>query len=234
MGLWEGAVYAGWCDPLAVSSPSRVARAGIAYIGSDQFLIDGKTSGIEFLGGFGLSLIVGISLGFAIAWFRRLEYLLDPIINFLYASPRIAITPLLVLWFGIGVASKVAIIFLMSVFPIIMNTVLGVRSVDRDLVDLARSYNASDWQLLRTVIVPSSIPFIVTGVRIAIGVAFIGVVVGEFVAATAGIGFGIQQAASNFEVDRVFVGIIIIGVAGVILTEALRHLEAKLAQWKTG
>jgi NitT/TauT family transport system permease protein len=207
--------------------------AGIDYIGSEQFLIDGRTSGIEFLSGFSLAIVVGIALGFAIAWFRRLEYFLDPIINFLYASPRIAIAPLLIIWFGIDMGSKVAIIFLMAVFPIIINTALGVRSVDHDLVELARSFNASHWQLLRTVVMPFSVPFIVTGVRIGMGVAFIGVVVGEFIASTAGIGFAIQQAASSFEVDMVFVGLVIVGVAGVLMTEALRHLEAKLARWKT-
>ena len=87
LSLWEGAVYVGWWNPITVSSPSRVAKAAISYIGSEQFLTDGKTSGIEFLVGFGLALIVGISLGFAIAWFRRLDYVLDPIISFLYASP---------------------------------------------------------------------------------------------------------------------------------------------------
>lgn len=233
LGLWEAAVDLGWASRLIVSSPSQVLVTGIAYISSHQFLVDGRTSALEFVSGFGLAIVVGISLGFAIAWFRRLEHFLDPIINFLYASPRIAIAPLLIIWFGIGIGSKVAIIFLMAVFPIIINTALGVRSVDPDLTELSRSFSASDWQLLRTVVVPSSIPFIVTGVRIGMGVAFIGVVVGEFIASTSGIGFAIQQAASNFEVDMVFVGVIIVGVAGVLLTEALAHLEAKLARWKT-
>lgn len=233
LGLWEAAVDLGWASRMIVSSPSHVVITGIAYLGSKQFLIDGWTSGAEFLSGFSLAIAVGISLGFAIAWFRRLEHFLDPIINFLYASPRIAIAPLLIIWFGIGIGSKVAIIFLMAVFPIIINTALGVRSVDRDLIELSRSFSASDWQLLRTVVVPSSVPFIVTGVRIGMGVAFIGVVVGEFIASTAGIGFAIQQAASNFEVDMVFAGVIIVGVAGVLMTEALGHIEAKLARWKT-
>ncbi len=233
LGLWQAAVDLGWANRLVVSSPSHVVMTGIDYIGSRQFLIDGRTSGLEFLSGFSLAIAVGISLGFAIAWFRRLEHFLDPLINFLYASPRIAIAPLLIIWFGIGIGSKVAIIFLMAVFPIIINTALGVRSVDRDLIELSRSFSANDWQLLRTVVVPSSVPFMVTGVRIGMGVAFIGVVVGEFIASTSGIGFAIQQAASNFEVDMVFVGVIIVGVAGVLMTEALRHLEAKLARWKT-
>ena len=232
LGLWELAVDLGWGDPTQVSSPVRVARAAYVYLGTAQFVEDIAASALEFAAGFGLAVAVGIALGFAIGWFRRLELLLDPIINFLYAAPRIAITPLIVLWFGIDLASKVAVIFLMAVFPIIINTAVGVRSVDGDLRDLARSFNASDWQTLRTIIVPSAIPFIVTGLRLAIGVAFIGVVVGEFVAATAGIGFSIQQAASSYQVDQVFVGLIIIGFAGVALTEALRRLETQLARWK--
>lgn len=233
LGLWELAVDLGWGDPSQLSSPVRVARAAYVYLGTAQFVEDIAASALEFAAGFGLAVAVGIALGFGIGWFRRLELLLDPIINFLYAAPRIAITPLIVLWFGIDLASKVAVIFLMAVFPIIINTAVGVRSVDADLRDLARSFNASDWQLIRTITVPSAIPFIVTGLRLAIGVAFIGVVVGEFVAATAGIGFSIQQAASSYQVDRVFVGLIIIGFAGVVLTEALRRLETQLARWKT-
>jgi ABC-type nitrate/sulfonate/bicarbonate transport system permease component len=233
LGLWEAVVDIGWGNPAELSSPSRVAQSAIAYIGTREFFADFASSALEFVVGFGLAVIVGIGLGFATGWFRRLELLLDPIINFLYAAPRIAMTPLIVLWFGIDLASKVVVIFLMAVFPIIINTAVGVRSVDGDLRDLARSFNASGWQLLRTIVVPSAIPFIVTGLRLAIGVAFIGVVVGEFVAATSGIGFAIQQAASSFEVDRVFVGLIIIGFAGVALTEALRHLETRLARWKT-
>ncbi len=232
--IWEVSTDLRWANPTFLSSPSRIAVAAIQYAQSDQFITDIGTSAAEFAGGFALALAAGIGLGFAIGWYRRLEYLLDPIINFLYASPRIALTPLLILWLGIGLASKIAVIFLMAVFPLIINTALGVRSVDRDLIDLARSFNASHWQLLRTIVLPFSVPYIVTGVRLAIGVGFIGVVVGEFVASTAGIGYSIQQAASNYEVDLVFVGLIIIGSAGMILTEALRYLEMKLAKWKVG
>ena len=232
LAAWQGAVSAGLVSRMAVSSPVSIAIAGYGYVTSHQFAVDAATSGLEFLGGFGLAVLVGIVIGFAMGWFRRVEYVLDPLVNFLYASPRVALTPLLIIWFGIGVESKIAVIFLMSVFPIIINAALGVRSVDPDLSDLAHSLNASPWQFLWTVIVPSSVPFVVTGIRIALGVAMIGVVVGEFVAATSGIGFSIQLAASNYEVDQVFVGVIIIGAAGAILTEALRHLEARLAAWK--
>jgi NitT/TauT family transport system permease protein len=233
LGLWELAVDVGWGNPAQLSSPVRVARAAAVYLGTAQFREDIAASSLEFAAGFGLAVTVGIALGFAIGWFRRLELLLDPIISFLYAAPRIAITPLIVLWFGIDLASKAVVIFLMAVFPIVINTAVGVRSADADLRDLARSFNATDWQTLRTIIVPSALPFIVTGLRLAIGVAFIGVVVGEFVAATAGVGFSIQQAASSYQVDQVFVGLIIIGFAGVALTEALRRLETHLARWKT-
>lgn len=232
LGIWQLAVSFGLVNPLFVSSPLRIVVAGAAYLDSNQFLVDASTSGREFLGGFGLALAVGIALGFAIGWMRRLEQFLDPILNFLYASPRVALAPLLIVWFGIGVESKVAFIFLMSVFPIVINTALGVHSVDHDLADMARSLNASSWQLIRTVVLPSSVPFIVAGTRIGLGVALIGVVVGEFVASTSGIGFTIAQAASSYEVDLVFVGLIIIGAAGAILTEALRHLEGRVAKWR--
>jgi len=232
LGLWQLIVAIGWVSPTVISAPSRIIIAGAKYVSSPQFAIDARTSGLEFLGGFGLAVIFGIVLGFLMGWFRRLENFLDPIVNFLYAAPRIALAPLLILWFGIDIQSKVAIIFLMSVFPIVINTILGVHSVDRDLMDLARSLNASSWQLIRTIIIPSSVPFIVTGMRIGLGVGLIGVVVGEFVAATSGIGYMIAQAASSYEVDQVFVGLIIVGAAGAILTEALRYFETRMARWK--
>lgn len=232
LGLWQLVVAIGLVSPTVISAPSRIVAAGAAYLASHQFAIDARTSGFEFLGGFGLSIVCGIVLGFLMGWFRRLESFLDPIVNFLYASPRIALAPLLILWFGIDIQSKIAIIFLMSVFPITINTTLGVHSVDRDLVDLAHSLNASPWQLIRTIILPSSVPFIVTGMRIGLGVGLIGVVVGEFVAATSGIGYTIAQAASSYDVDLVFVGLIIVGAAGAILTEALRYVETRLAKWK--
>jgi ABC-type nitrate/sulfonate/bicarbonate transport system permease component len=231
--LWQLAVDLTDPNSPMVSSPSRIVRAGLNYVGSRQFFADFTASGIEFFWGFGLAVVVGIGLGYMLGWFRRLEYFLDPLINFLYASPRIALAPLLILWLGIGIGSKIAIIFLMSVFPILINTILGVRSADRDLIEVARSFNASNWQLLRTIIIPSSTPYIVTGVRIGLGVALIGVVVGEFIAATRGVGFTIQQAASNFDVDLVFVGLILIGFAGLLLTELLHHLEVKLTSWTT-
>jgi NitT/TauT family transport system permease protein len=231
--IWQ--IWVDLVDPNSpmVSSPTRIFKAAQEYIGSHQFFVDVMASGIEFFWGFGLAIIVGIGLGYVLGWFRRLEYFLDPFINFLYASPRIALGPLLILWLGIGIGSKIAIIFLMSVFPILINTMLGVRSADRDLIELARSFNASNLQLLRTIIVPSSMPFIVTGVRIGLGVALIGVVVGEFIAATRGVGFTIQQAAANFDVDLVFVGLILIGFAGLLFTELLHHLEKKLTSWTT-
>jgi ABC-type nitrate/sulfonate/bicarbonate transport system permease component len=232
LALWEIATASGFLDAMFTSSPRRIATALLAYVRTDQFVGDLRASGLEFAGGFGLAVVIGIGLGLLTGLFRRIEYVLDPIINFLYAAPRIALTPLLILWLGIGFASKIAIVFLMGVFPLIINTALGIRSVDRDLVDLARSFNASRWQIVRTIILPFSIPYIVTGIRLAIGVGFIGVVVGEFVAATAGIGFSIRQAASNFEVDQVFVGLILIGFAGVALTEALRYVETRLAKWR--
>ena len=232
LGLWQLVVAVGLISPRFVSSPTRVFVVGVVYVKSHQFLLDARTSGLEFAGGFGLAVIVGIALGFAMGRSRRLANLLDPVINFLYASPRIALAPLLILWFGIGIESKIAVVFLMSVFPIVINTMLGVHSVQEDLVDLARSLNASRWQLMRTIVVPSSLPFIVTGMRIGLGVGLIGVVVGEFVAATAGIGYTIAEAASDYNVNLVFVGLIIVGAAGVILTEALRYVELKVAKWR--
>lgn len=232
IGLWELSVRFTNPDSPMVSSPSRIIAASVEYFQSPEFWVDFHTSATEFLWGFGVAAIFGILFGYCTGWFRRLDYFFDPIMNFLYASPRIALAPLLILWLGVGIESKIAIIFLMSFFPIVINTARGVKLADPDLKELARAFNASDLQLFVTIIIPGSVPFIVTGLRIGLGVALIGVVVGEFVAATSGLGFMIQQSASNFEIDRVFVGLIVIGSAGVILTELLHQAEKKVDAWR--
>lgn len=232
LAAWEVAGRMRLVDPLFISAPSRIVAAGAELFAAGDIWNDLRVSGIEFLAGFVLSVLVGIPLGLVMGWYRRVAYLLDPFVNALYATPRVALLPLVVIWLGIGIWSKIAIVFLGAVFPVLLSTYSGVRTTDARLLRAARSFGADDLQIFRTLILPGSVPFIVTGLRLGIGRALIGVVVGELYAATAGIGFLISVAGNSFQTDKVFVGVLLIAVAGIASMELLTRLERRFDRWR--
>ena len=229
---WQVASATELVNPLFASSPTRVWDAGIQYVQSPDFGQDVGTSATEFGLGLGAALLTGIPLGLLMGWYRRFEYFFDYLVSFAYAAPRVALMPLMVLWFGIGISSKVALVYSLAFFPVLVNTMVGVKTVDRELIRLARSFNAKDRQLFRTIVVPSSVPSVISGIRLAIGLALIGVVIGEFVAATSGVGRRIQQASTFFQTDLVFFGLFLIAGTGMVLTELLRRLEKRFDRWR--
>jgi NitT/TauT family transport system permease protein len=155
-----------------------------------------------------------VPLGILMGWYGRLNAILDPFVSALYATPRIALLPLIMIWFGIGIESKIAIVFLGAVFPILVNTVTGVRTISADFVKVARSFGASDRQMFMTVALPSSVPLLLSGLRLGLGHALIGIVVGEMYGAHYGIGHLIAVSGARFQTDAVMVGIIIIAATG--------------------
>jgi ABC-type nitrate/sulfonate/bicarbonate transport system permease component len=232
LAFWEAAVAFGLVNPLFTSAPSRILRTGYQMFADGSILYDLQVSGLEFAVGYGLAVLVGVPLGILMGWYRRLDAVLDPFVSALYATPRIALLPLVMIWFGIGLASKIAIIFLGAVFPILVNTITGVRTIGADFIKVARSFGASDRQLFFTVALPSSVPLLLAGLRLGLGHALIGIVVGEMYGATAGIGFLISVSGARFQTDRVMVGIIIIALAGVLMTSLLRAIERRFERWR--
>jgi NitT/TauT family transport system permease protein len=230
--LWEGMVHFGLVNPLFTSSPSRIIATGYSMFADGSIYPHLAVSGLELLVGYSLAIIVGVPLGILMGWYRRLNSAFDPIISALYATPRIALLPLIMIWFGIGLGSKFAIIFLSAVFPILINTISGVQTVDRDYVKVARSFGANDRQLFLTVALPAAVPFLLTGLRLGLGHALIGIVVGEMYAAQAGVGYMISMAGATFQTDRVMFGIILIAAAGVALTHILRMIERRFDRWR--
>ena len=230
--VWEWVAAKGLVDLVFVSSPTRIAKAAVEWADSGELWNDLKVSGIEFFVGYALAVAVGIPLGIATGWYRRLFYLLDPFISALYATPRVALLPLIFIWVGIGIWSKNVLVFLGAVFPILINTLAAVRTTDARLLWAARSFGADDLQVFRTVVLPSSVPFILTGLRLGVGRALVGVVVGEMVVAQAGIGLRISMAGNSFQTDTVFVGILIIAAAGLISMEILTRLERRFEKWR--
>jgi len=231
--IWElvGNVYQ-LINPMFMSSPSLIFKAAVQLFASGEIYNDLYVSGIEFLGGYFLAVAVAIPLGIMVGWYKRMSYVLDPFINAMNATPRVALLPLVIIWLGIGILSKVGIIFLGAVFSILINTRDGVKTTPLNLLNAARSFGASEWMVFKTVVIPSTIPFILTGLRLAVGRALVGVLVGELYAATAGIGFMITVAGATFQTDKVFVGVLIFALSGMIGMELLTKLERRFDKWR--
>jgi ABC-type nitrate/sulfonate/bicarbonate transport system permease component len=247
--LWEGFERGWWAEllqpllgaqalrfqlkPIFISSPTRIARTAF-----DMFFVTGAIwkdlgwSSLELVLGLLLAFIIGIPLGLAAGWYRRFAYAVEPFLTALNATPQVAFLPLLILWVGTGLASRVLIIVLLAVLPIAINALAAVRTVDARLVRVARSFSANDALLFRSIIVPSAVPFLLAGARLAVGRGMIGIVVGEIYGSAAGLGAMMNQAGSRFETDKVFVGVLIIAAAGVALVELIRHIERRVEAWR--
>jgi ABC-type nitrate/sulfonate/bicarbonate transport system permease component len=219
-------------NPMFMSAPSFVFTAAYQMFASGEIYNDLYVSGIEFVWGYLLSVLVAVPFGIAIGWYKRFAYICDPFVNAMNATPRIALLPLVIIWLGIGIISKVGIIFLGAVFPLLINTRDGVKTTPHNLLTAARSFGASDWQIFKSVVLPSTVPFILTGLRLAVGRALIGVMVGELYAATAGIGFMITVAGATFQTDKVFVGVLIFAISGMTLTSVIDHYEHRFDKWR--
>ena len=219
-------------NPIFLSSPSRIFYAAVALYRSGELARDLYVTGIEFFWGYAISIVVGVPLGIALGWYQRFSYSMTPFINALYAAPVVAFLPLLVIWMGIGLASKLVLIFMAAVFPILMNTRDAVKTTPTALLDAARSFQASQFQIFRTIVLPSAVPFILAGLRLGAGRALIGVFVAELYIAQAGVGQMIAQAGATFNTDVVLVGVIIFSIAGMITLELLTQLERRFERWR--
>jgi len=229
--VWELIPSLGLVKPLFTSSPSRIIQAAM-WLFAHGLWHDIWISLQEFLLGFGLAIGLGIPLGIALGWSRTLRAMLEPFVVVLYSVPRIALLPLIILWLGVGIASKVGIVFLGAVFPITVNVMSGIRTVDETLVRCARSFGASDRQVLLTVALPGTVPFMITGMRLGAGRALVGIVVAELVVSSAGIGHMMSLAGATFQTDKVFVGVILLAILGLLLSQSLRALEKRVDSWR--
>ena len=221
-------------NPLFISKPSLIASGLVDLITSGDLLRDLAVSAVPFLYGFSAAFVIGVPLGIVMGWRVRVGYALDPLMTVFYASPLVALAPLVVIFFGVGVGGKTLIIFFLAVFPFIFNAYAGVHAVDRLLINVVRSLGGSEWDLYFKVIFPSVLPYIVAGARIAVGRALIGVLVGEFFAASEGIGYAISRFGDLFALDRMFGCIIVIMIIAVVLTEGIRWTERTAFPWRTG
>ena len=231
LAAWEGLVRSGRVNPLFLSSPTLVFAKLYEVFADGSIWPHIWASGEVALLGFIISIVIGVPIGLAMGRSRFVRDSTEPFVMASYASPTVAFLPLIILWLGLGVSARVMLVVLGAVFVIIINTEVGVSSIDRRLIETARSFCANEREVLLKVIVPAALPFILAGFRLAIGRVLIMVVVAEFYASTAGLGYLIFQAGANYDTALLFTGVIILATAGVVLNAAMRALEAWIAPW---
>jgi ABC-type nitrate/sulfonate/bicarbonate transport system permease component len=232
LALWQVGSDLGVIDSFLFSSPLVVLAAGAHEITLPRFWNDLRVSGQELGVGTLLAVVTAVPLGIAIGWYRRVSLAADPWLNFTNALPRAALVPLVVLWAGLGVEMKTIIVFLGGFFSIILPTVDGVRTVERQFLDVARSFGAKDRLILISIVLPGIVPFIVSGLRIAVGRVLAGVVIAEFYAQTEGLGVMIAKAAASLQMDRMLFGVLIFTLLGIVLYEAVGSLERYFERWR--
>jgi ABC-type nitrate/sulfonate/bicarbonate transport system permease component len=230
--LWQVLAEVGIVDRSLASCPLDVFRAARLMIDNGSLGSAVASSARLYAAGVGLSVALGIICGVAFGWWRTLGAVFDPWVAVLYSTPLVAVLPLVIVWFGIGFKGQVALVVLVSVFPLLVTVTTGTRQVDEALLRLARSFGASQFAILRSLLLPSLVPYVVTGVRLSVGTGLIGVVIGEYFEGSQGVGGIILQAGVTLNSSQVFVGIFVLAGTALTLTSIIRFFEAKLTVWR--
>jgi NitT/TauT family transport system permease protein len=220
-------------NPLFMSYPSAIASAGVTLVMNGELLVALKSSLLTLLIGFFTASAIGISLGLLIGRYRTVDAATDWLVNALYATPLIAVIPLVILWFGLGDSAKLFIVTILAVFPVLINTASGVRNVPRGLIDVGAAFAANERQVFLKIILPAVLPYIMTGLRLGIGRAIIGMVAAEFFTAITGLGALIVKYGNQYDTASMFVPILILMVLGVTLTALVRRIEDMFAPWRS-
>jgi sulfonate transport system permease protein len=229
LALWE--MLGNRIDPVLFTKPSLVALAAVQMVASGELWTYLAPSLVVLAIGLSLAAVIGIAVGLALARFWVVDVAFGFYITFLYSIPSVALVPLIVLWTGYETTAKVVILFLFAFFPMAINTYQGVKNVDPKLIEVGRAFRCSEGQLWANIVLPGALPFIVTGLRLAVGRGLIGMVLADLYTAISGIGYLIVRTASTYQVDKMFVPIVTLGLLGVTLTALLRVLERTVAPW---
>jgi sulfonate transport system permease protein len=233
IGLWQGLFELGLIRPILLPPPTKVAQAFVTLTASGELPRHLGISLLRVLNGFAIAAGLGLALGIGIGLSRRLDRATDLTIQLIKPIPPIAWIPLAILWFGIGETSKVFIIFLGAIFPILVNTIDGIRQTDSRHVELARILEISRVRFITHVVLPGALPAIMTGLRVGLMVAWMCVVAAELIAASSGVGYLIMDARQLSQTDQVLVGMITIGAMGKALDIVLKEIERRLITWKS-
>jgi len=229
--IWQIAIQILEVPSYVFPSPMAVAVEFYSGMRSGLYLVHLQATMTAVLSGFAIGSVVGLTLGIAIATFSVVERVLYPYVVALQTMPKVAIAPLMIVWFGFGLQSKIILVAMASLFPVLINTIAGIRSADNDRISMVRALGGSRWQILRYILLPSSLPFIFAGLHTGIVLSVITAIVGEFVGARVGIGVLILQANFALDLARVFSLIAVLSISGIILSATLRFLDRRICFW---
>ncbi|MEU3163094.1 ABC transporter permease [Streptosporangium sp. NPDC006930] len=232
LAVWQLVWSLGLVEPMFFAGPVDVVRELVRLFASGEIWPDIEVTSIEFFLGMVISIVLGVVVGIFYGASEKVHAVLSPLILGWNATPQIALVPVLTLWFGIGTTSKVVIVVLSCIAIIILNTATGIKTREARHIRLAKSYNANQWQLAWSVSLPHALPYIVTGVRLAIGRGLIAVVVAELLSSRAGLGNRLAKASSNFDIAQLFAVVIITATMGILLAALATRTERKLAAWR--
>ena len=230
LSAWE--VLGRQVDPLFMSYPTAIAVAASAMIASGELLSGLLSSLHTLIYAFTIATVIGITVGMLIGRYKLVDVSTDWLVSALYTTPQVAIIPLVILWFGLGSTAKIFIVTVSAVFPILINTTAGVRNVPTQLIDVGMAFAANERQIFTKVIVPSALPYVMTGLRLGLGRAIIGMVVAEFFTAITGLGAIIVKYGNQYDTASMFVPIFVLMFLGVMLSALLRRAEEWIAPWK--
>ena len=226
--LWEVAAPLGWVKVADISRPSMVAKALVELSASGEVFHHLAISLKGFILGFALALLLGVPVGLILGRYRILTLLFDPMLMAMYTTPRIAMLPLLVVWFGVGVGATIAVVFLGAIFPILVNTAVGVRGVNSVWVRAVRSFGGNEWHIFTKVLLPGAVPPIMAGIRLGIGRGLLGMVVSEMFASTEGIGRQISLYGESFQVAELIALITVVSLVGLLSVNLMRMIEERV------
>jgi NitT/TauT family transport system permease protein len=231
IGAWE--ILGRRVNPLFMSYPVAIFKSASVMFASGELLDALKSSLLTLVVGFALASLIGVTIGLLIGRYKMVDAATDWIVNALYATPLVALIPLVILWFGLGDAAKLFIVTILAVFPILINTAAGVRNVPSSLIDVGNAFAANERQAFTKIIIPAVVPYVMTGLRLGIGRAIIGMVVAEFFTAITGLGALIVKYGNQYDTASMFVPILILMLLGVLLTSLVRRVEDSFAPWRS-
>jgi len=231
LGIWQGGVEAGAINPFYVSEPTSVIKRLFQLVQTGQLYMDMAFTLQNVLVGFVISAVAGVATACVLYKLPLLQKIVDPFILALYSTPRLALAPLFIIWFGIGAASKIALVVSLSFFIMLLNTLAGLANVDPRLINQVKMMGGNDWFIFRRVSLPASVPWLLSGTRIGLGFALIGAVVGELIISEHGLGLRMSRASGLFDTTGVFAYLIIVALLGMVLDQVVRLLERGLAGW---
>jgi NitT/TauT family transport system permease protein len=231
LALWELLSRLVVANPLFLAAPSQIVGAIVSLAATGELWHHVGVSGLEFVIGYAIASVLGIALGLAMASSPLAKQVTQPWISGLYATPTIALAPLFILWCGIGIWSKVLVVIFLVLFPVTINTEAGLRTTSPRLIEMLRSFGATPRQIFLKVSLPSATPFILAGLKLGIGRGLIAVVVAELFGSRAGLGRLISQSADAFNMPELFAGVIVLAVAGIVMTAGFGWLERRLVPW---